>query len=271
MQNYKTVEEKAAEWKLSVRYVQHLCRSGKVEGAEKHAEVWFIPVNTPSPAKYSRSHNSGFNFVGTKNKIFNSAIELFMLNGYDSVSIRDIANKAGIRQSTIYHYFNSKQEILDVIYDFYCHYFLKNRTSLKDMEAKLKNENAMDIIRHVRYEFSENYQQQMLNITKIIFQRISVDNRAREIAKTLIVDEGAKYNEDVFNMGIENGRFAAFDTHTVAVLINSVAVFTLLYWIIDPSSDDMAKLLADEKAIHKYVAGQIKDLKTQDVNHIERL
>lgn len=260
MNNFKTVEEKAAEWNLSSRHVQYLCREGKIEGVLKHAEVWFIPSDAPSPAKKTKSGDSGFDFVGTKKKIFNTAIELFMLNGYDNVSIRNIAHKVGIRQSTIYNHFKSKQEILDAIYNFYCYYYLKDRPSLKDMEAKLQNESLMDIIDSIRSDFHGDYQQKMSDINKIIFQRIGVDDRAREIAKTLMVDEGIKYVEDVFNRAIEIGRFAPFNTHTMAVFINSIRMFTLYNWILDPLSHRMIEQLADEQDLYKYAAGFIKDL-----------
>ena len=261
MQNHKTVEEKSNEWGITSRHVQHLCRSGKIEGAIKRAGSWFIPADTPSPAKRTRSDTKDFKFVGTKSGIFNCAIELFMLKGFNDVSIRDIADAVGIRQSTIYNHFKSKQELLDTIYDYYCHYFLKDRPSLKDMEPVLQDESVMEIIRCIRYEFKEDYEQKLSDITKIIFQRISVDDRAREIGKTLMVEEGIKYVEDVFGRGIEMGRFAPFDTHAIAVFLNSAALFTLLYWIMDPSPGNMAKLVEDAQALYKYAAGFVTDLK----------
>lgn len=260
MQNYRTVEEKATEWNLSSRHVEFLCRNGKVEGAQKHAGVWFIPGDAPSPAKNSKSNAGDFNFVGTKNQIFNTAIELFMRNGFDNVSLRDIADKVGIRQSTIYNHFKSKQELLNAIYNFYCHYYLKDRPSLEDMEIKLKSVRLINIIRLIRYDFNEAYEQKMSDITKIIFQRIGIDERAREISKSLMIDEGIKYVEAVFNRGIEHGRFAPFDTHAMAVFINSVRIFTLYNWILDPLYDNMMKLMEDEQVLYKYAATFIKDL-----------
>lgn len=260
MQNYSSVEEKAVEWDLSSRHVQYLCRCGKIDGAVKHAGVWFIPKSTPTPAKNTKTGDSKFNFIGTKSKIFDSAIELFLASGFDNVSLKDIADKVGIRQSTIYNHFKSKQEILDTVYNFYCYYFLKDRPDIKDMADKLESESLIDIIGHIRYDFNEDYEQKMSDITKIIFQRIGIDERAREIGKSLMVDEGVKYVEDVFNIGIKNGRFAPFDTHAMAVFINSVRIFTLYNWIIDPSMDNMVQLLEDEHKLYKYASKLLIDL-----------
>lgn len=260
MQNYNTVEEKAAQWNISSRHIQYLCRNGKIEGAIKRAGSWFIPEDMPSPAKNSKSGAGKFSFAGTKKRIFNSAIKLFMLRGFDNVSLRDIASDVGIRQSTIYNHFKSKQEILDTIYDFFCHNFLKDRLSLKDMETIVQKESLMDIIGYIRYDFNEEYEQDMSEITKIIFQRIGIDERAREIGKSLMIDEGVKYVEDVFSMAVETGRLAPFDTHLLAVFINSVRVFTLYNWILDPPQENMIKLLEDEQDLYRLSTGFLKDL-----------
>lgn len=261
MQNYETVEEKAAKWNLTPRHVQHLCRTGKIEGAIKRAGSWFIPDDTPIPAKNTKSNAEGFKFVGTKSKVFDSAIELFMLKGFNDVSLRDIASAVGIRQSTIYNHFTSKQEILDTIFDYYCHYYLEDRPSLADIEPILQSGSIMEIIQCVRYEFKEEYQQKMSDITKIIFQRIAIDDRAREIGKSLMVDSGIQYVEDVFAKAIELGRFAPFDTHALSVLINSLSMFALYNWIVDPSSENVGEIIRDEQKLYELAAGVIADLK----------
>ena len=268
MQEYRTITEKAAEWDISSRHIQYLCRNRKIEGAVKRAGTWFIRDDTPSPAKNTKSDAAGFDFVGTKRRIFNSAINLFLLDGFDNVSLRELADSVGIRQSTIYNHFKSKQEILNTIYDFYCYYFLKDRPSIEDMEPRLRNESLINIIGYIRYDFKEDYMHKMSDITKIIFQRISIDDRAREIAKTLIIDEGIRYVEDVFNRLIELGRFTSFDTRSMAVFINGIRIFTLFYQVVDPSEDSMVKLAEDELAIYNYAAKFITDLKSPSINEL---
>lgn len=261
MQNYETAEEKAAEWDVTPRHVQYLCRTGKINGAIKRAGVWFIPDNTATPVKNTKANAQSFQFIGTKKKIFESAIELFMLRGFNDISLRDIAESVGIQQSTIYNHFNTKQEILDTIYDFYCRHYTKNRPGSDEMDNIIREGSLMDIMNSIRYDFEEDYLQKMSDITKIIFQRMNIDGRAREIAKSLFVDEGIKYVEDVFKRAVEIGRLAPFNTHAIAVLINSVRMFTLCNWLVDPSPCNMDKLLRDEQTLYGYAAGFIKDLK----------
>lgn len=53
--------------------------------------------------------------MGTKENIINSSLDLFSTGGYEAVSMREIARKVGIRESSIYKHFKGKHEILDGI------------------------------------------------------------------------------------------------------------------------------------------------------------
>ncbi|MEX0610356.1 MAG: TetR/AcrR family transcriptional regulator [Balneolaceae bacterium] len=53
----------------------------------------------------------------TRQQIIDAAFALFASDGYAKTSIAAIAKKAGISKGLIYHYFNSKQEILEAIFD----------------------------------------------------------------------------------------------------------------------------------------------------------
>ena len=56
--------------------------------------------------------------MNTKEKILETALELFSQRGYGGVSIRDIARAVGIRESSLYNHFENKQAIFDGIVDF---------------------------------------------------------------------------------------------------------------------------------------------------------
>ncbi len=52
---------------------------------------------------------------GTAEKIFDAAIDLFAQRGYVNVTIRDIASTVGIKESSIYKHYTSKEQILQKI------------------------------------------------------------------------------------------------------------------------------------------------------------
>lgn len=53
----------------------------------------------------------------TKQKILSKALELFSTQGYDSVSVGEIAKAVGIKAPSLYNHFPSKQAIFDAIVD----------------------------------------------------------------------------------------------------------------------------------------------------------
>ena len=51
----------------------------------------------------------------TKQKIQQTALDLFSVRGYSAVSIRDIGRIVGIKESTIYYHFKNKQDIFQAL------------------------------------------------------------------------------------------------------------------------------------------------------------
>ena len=263
MFSYKTVEEKASEWGVTLRHVQYLCRNNKIEGSIKRAGVWFIPDDTATPIKNTKEDDKSFNFIGTKKSIFDYSIKLFMKKGYENVSISDIAESVGIRQSAVYNHFKSKHEILETIYGFYYYHWISNRPNIDLLEKLLKaGSPAIDIItKGFIYAFEERILVQMSDVVKIIMQRVGTDPKATELYQNLLLEEGITFVENGLNHAIETGRFKPFDTHTVSVLINCARAYTLLWWITSPSEEISKKLNRDEQAMYELIATLLPDLK----------
>ena len=86
----------------------------------------------------------------TKNKILKTATELFALKGYNAVTMRTIANSVGIKMSSIYYYYESKEALMkDILLNFksnYMHYFdwltaeNKKANSLEQLMDNMFNE-----------------------------------------------------------------------------------------------------------------------------------
>ncbi len=113
--------------------------------------------------------------LSTKEKIFNSSIDLFSKYGYDGVSIRQIAEEVGIKESSIYNHYKSKESILDAILEFYINEMTNDEIPLSKAEenldvdfdyfynaglelymSKLKSPNMMKITRLILIESYHN-------------------------------------------------------------------------------------------------------------------
>lgn len=58
-------------------------------------------------------------YPNTKQKILSAALDLFSLHGYAGSSIRQISGSVGLRESTIYSHYKSKEEIFrDILSEF---------------------------------------------------------------------------------------------------------------------------------------------------------
>lgn len=77
----------------------------------------------------------------TKEKILDAAIDLFSKEGYDNISIKQIADEVGITKSSIYTHYSKKEDILDSVLD----YFSNKHIGLEG-ENSDENLNQKDII-----------------------------------------------------------------------------------------------------------------------------
>ncbi len=255
---YKTIGVKAAEWEVSVRYIQNLCKHGKISGAIKKSSGWLIPDNAIKPSK-KNSHY--LRFKGTKKKIFEKAIELFSWKSYEVVTIKDIADEVGIGQSAVYNHFKSKQEILNTIYDFFCHYFIADRPAVEELECVIKNGSIMDIINSTYYVFKGEYKDILLSCSKLMFQRIFIDKRANKMFTENIIDANINFVMQVFDRAVQLKRLAPFDTYTMSVFCNMNRWYLFRNLLANPTAENHEKLLQIQQKICEYAVKNLVDLK----------
>ena len=73
----------------------------------------------------------------TKEKIFDASIDLFSQYGYTGVSIRQIAKEVGIKESSIYNHYKSKESILESILTYYINETLKEEAPIMQSNDNL--------------------------------------------------------------------------------------------------------------------------------------
>jgi len=56
--DFMTIKEAAMQWDISSRRVQVLCSEGRIEGAFKHGNAWFIPKEANKPQQKKRGPKS---------------------------------------------------------------------------------------------------------------------------------------------------------------------------------------------------------------------
>lgn len=169
----------------------------------------------------------------TKSKIFNTSLRLFAANGYENVSMRNIADAVGIKVASIYYHYTSKEQILFDCYSFYAEHRYENRPKKEQYEHIIRNGAKKEILMALFYSFPEAVDENMTLCLYAILSRMHSDSRAMELYKEEL-NGAMQYTADIFKFGIEIGRFNEFNIYAVASLYISAGMFAAQTAIIGP-------------------------------------
>lgn len=144
--------------------------------------------------------------MNTKDRILEAAIELFAEKGFSDVSVREITRAVGIKESSMYNHFESKQQILDEIFDFLKRQFdamTIPEEAAAEMIANLTPEGFMDLS-------IQSFQMYLGNPLFVkIWRILSIERftnlRARELFNKHFMDEPMEYQARVFEALMEKG------------------------------------------------------------------
>ena len=123
--------------------------------------------------------------MNTKKKIFDVALDLFSKKGYDSVSLREIAEEVGIKKSSIYRHYSSKEAILMDIFDYLTNLFEYDELlNNKELDLTADNETLVEnpeLFYHMGSEAIKTMfsQERNLKIWKLIFIQMNHNETIR--------------------------------------------------------------------------------------------
>lgn len=123
--------------------------------------------------------------MSTKEKIFDVALDLFSKKGYDSVSLREIAEEVGIKKSSIYSHYPSKEAILMDIFEYFTDIFKYDELlTSKDLLLAPDNEILIEnpeMFYHLGSEAIKHMlmQERNLKIWKLIFIQMHYNENIR--------------------------------------------------------------------------------------------
>ena len=117
-----------------------------------------------------------------KDKIFDVSIDLFSIKGFNAVSIRDISGEVGIKQSSLYNHFTSKDEILRDIYDFFKIEATMIFPPLENLDAIIDNSIPLEFFKRGNQLFLEHMlSTRMEKVWRILLIEQYSDQRAANI------------------------------------------------------------------------------------------
>lgn len=188
----------------------------------------------------------------TTRQILDIAADLFARNGYDGVSVRAIAVKTGIKESSIYNHFKSKADILETLFDEFIKHVPETRPSDGELDQMLMLMEPEEIFKSILFHVGKSICGTLSNTTMIINYEKFRNPRAAEMYYKYIVNEPADYYERLINKMIERKMVKPVDARIIAEQYNYVSIALTKEYI-------MARYgLAD---VHNVVGYMIKTLR----------
>jgi AcrR family transcriptional regulator len=121
--------------------------------------------------------------ITTKERIFETALNLFAEKGYEATSIRDITKAVGLSVAAFYNHFTSKNELLQAVYDFYRGLDNAEIEAEPDIERMVDQMSPFDIFDQMAHQIYESlHDEKLVKLTRIIINEQYTNETASEIA-----------------------------------------------------------------------------------------
>lgn len=198
----------------------------------------------------------------TKDKICDTALDLFSKKGYDSVSVRTIASEVGIKESSIYNHYSSKKDILMSILNYFEEYFKGNPLDDESIR-KLLEENPEEFYHQGSEMFKQQiFEEKILKIMKMIFVQMYQIDEVKEFFLREILGGSTDFWSDVFEILIQKNVIGSdCNPNKLAEMYFGFSMFKL--WEIFLKYDDFPKaeieIMFDEvEEYHKFLLDSVR-------------
>lgn len=198
----------------------------------------------------------------TKDKIFDTALDLFSKKGYDSVSVRTIASEVGIKESSIYNHYSSKKDILMSILNYFEEYFKGNPLDDESIR-KLLEENPEEFYHQGSEMFKQQiFEEKILKIMKLIFVQMYQIDEVKEFFLREMLGGSTDFWSDVFEILIQKNVIGSdCNPNKLAEMYFGFSMFKL--WEIFLKYDDFPKaeieIMFDEvEEYHKFLLDSVR-------------
>ncbi len=194
--------------------------------------------------------------TGTHRRLLEQALLLFGERGFHGVSVRDIAEAAGIRAPSIYKHLESKEELL----------FQLLLTAHEEHGARLRaalleaGSDPVDQIRALGYAHVLFHAEHasLARVANRELHALTPENAARV---QHIRDDSTQIFIDVINRGIELGAFLVDDSWLATAAIGAMGLRVAEWWGRNPNYPEYAA----EQVAEQYARFAVRLLVSRDV------
>jgi AcrR family transcriptional regulator len=186
----------------------------------------------------------------TKQKLFETAVDLFSSRGFRGVSIRDISSAVGIKESSFYNHYKSKDGLIDAIFDFYKTEFSRTMPPEERIEVILSTTTPDEFLRQGNARFMQRMSAPLIQkIWRILFSEQYRDPRARDLILQEMIELPLAYTELVFTKMIQLELIRSYDPKLLAAEYQYPVAFIFSTFLMmdteNPDKQSIEKKLTD--------------------------
>ena len=139
------------------------------------------------------------------NELLDIAQELFFQKGYESTSVNDIIEKAGVAKGTFYHYFKSKADLLDMLVDRW------TRATIERVRIQVMDRPQLNAVEKINLLFItiRNFKVENIELMKVLLTVLYRDENLLLRHKILLksIEQIIPFLVEILNQGNEEGLF----------------------------------------------------------------
>ena len=180
--------------------------------------------------------------------ILDAAVRVFAHKGFHTSRVGDIASEAGVAHGLLYHYFSSKDEVLETI-------FRENWSVLVERIHAVEDsgEPAREQLRHVAAILLRTWRHQP-DVVRVVVREIArspdIQERIGELVKP--IDSIRR----IIEQGQASGEFRAeLNPRLAAVMLYGAVDEILTAWVLDQMDEGDEAITEAEQSFAEYVAG----------------
>lgn len=164
----------------------------------------------------------------TKEKIIEAAIDEFASKGYDDASMRKIAEIVGIKASSIYNHFKSKEDILEEIFKYYRNAFYQDQVIFKIDGVYIKEDTIPNILKQgFRSVVDILKKPKMTNILKIMVKEQFKNQKIREFFLEEFIQNPREVMEQFMTELIKKGVIKDGKPYLLSQEFNAFSIYKM--------------------------------------------
>lgn len=181
-----------------------------------------------------------------KKEIIMATLELAANKGLGNVSMNMIADKVGIKKPSLYNHFSSKEELVEVMYQFLREEAKKTANiGTIDYTTFFVGKSALEVLRMmVGGYFNMNQQEHMMNFYKVIYSERSLN----PVAAKIVVEETDKMilaTKQLF-YAMEVHKLLHFKNPDMTAVSFAMTIHGLMDYELDHCSNKLDQSLLDD-------------------------